>query len=33
MKFYLLKNKEMPWGDYGEVLFAGCGGVNRKSKN
>jgi hypothetical protein len=32
MKFYLLKNKEMPWDDYGEVLFAGCGGVNRKTK-
>ncbi|MGG5508025.1 MULTISPECIES: hypothetical protein [unclassified Myroides] len=23
MKYYLIKNREMPWGDYGNILFAG----------
>lgn len=23
MKFYRLKNKEMPWGDYGDILLTG----------
>ncbi|OXA79282.1 hypothetical protein B0A58_03895 [Flavobacterium branchiophilum NBRC 15030 = ATCC 35035] len=23
MKYFILKNKEMPWGDYGDILFSG----------
>lgn len=23
MKYYLLKNRSMPWGDYGDMLFSG----------
>ncbi|WP_158978792.1 hypothetical protein [Cellulophaga sp. L1A9] len=23
MKYYILKNREMPWGDYGDILFSG----------
>lgn len=23
MKYYLVKNREMPWGDYGNILFTG----------
>lgn len=23
MKYYILKNKKMPWGDYGRILFTG----------
>lgn len=23
MKYYIIKNKEMPWGDYGNILFSG----------
>jgi hypothetical protein len=23
MKYYILENKEMPWGDYGDILFKG----------
>ncbi len=31
MKFYRLKNKQMPWGDYGEILFAGYSIKNKKN--
>lgn len=33
MKFYRLKNKQMPWGDYGEILFAGYNFQDKKSGN
>jgi hypothetical protein len=30
MEYYILKNKQMPWGDYGEVLYAG---INVRDKD
>lgn len=31
MKYYIIRNKEMPWGDYGNILFRGL--LNVMDKN
>jgi hypothetical protein len=33
MKYYLIKNKQMPWGDYGNTLFRGFLNVMDKNYN
>lgn len=33
MGYYHLKNKEMPWGSYGEVLFAGINSYDKTNGN
>ncbi|MDR2905951.1 MAG: hypothetical protein LBU73_08355, partial [Helicobacteraceae bacterium] len=31
MNYYTLRNKKMPRGDYGEVLYAGLNGINKET--
>jgi len=31
MEYYILRNKKMPWGDYGEVLYAGLNSMNKET--
>jgi len=33
MEYYILRNKKMPWGDYGEVLYAGLNSLDKKNGN
>jgi hypothetical protein len=31
MDYYILRNKKMPWGDYGEVLYAGLNNIDKET--
>lgn len=33
MEYYILRNKKMPWGDYGEVLYAGLNVFDKENGN
>ena len=33
LEYYILRNKEMPWGDYGDILFRGLLNVMDKNYN